>query len=338
MFQKCYTCKTDVWSAGVTLYVLAAGYPFKDLQYAFNILQSSKNPSDRIQQIKSLPDMPDMPIAFYEMLENALTFRHTKRMDAASLLNCEFLAYQKQGKSEETLPKDETLAKKDSTVLEGLAFRHKDMHNYTGYEIAVSTLIASVLTRNNLKLLLEKIDQVIQSSPEYHTEIDGGDHSRKRSLIEMEEFVNKKRLQVLRLRELHSILQDLKFYDVAKMLKEQERDNDYSDYAYHVAKLKQFYTYEDDDVNVSSIGDRDKIDNSMTRKLESAMNARNRQEVVFTKNVNEEQAMKEDAVPNSVHGNNVWESIKKQMKKSQYDKTSITRTQSVPDLTNSSHI
>ena len=114
------------------------------------------------------------------------------------------------------------------------------------------------------------------------------------------------------------------------MLKEQERDNDYSDYAYHVAKLKQFYTYEDEDVKVSHVDNRDKIDNSMTRKLESAMNARNHQGVANTKNVNEEQARTEDGVPNSVHGNNVWESIKKQMKKSQYDK-------SVPDLTNSSH-
>lgn len=115
-----------------------------------------------------------------------------------------------------------------------------------------------------------------------------------------------------------------------KLLKEQERDNDYSEYAYHVAKLKQFYTFEEDDVKVSCVDNKNKIDNSMTRKLESAMNARS--------HIDEEKALTDEAVANSVHGNNVWESIKKQMKKSQYDKAIINRTKSVPDLTNSSHI
>jgi hypothetical protein len=117
-------------------------------------------------------------------------------------------------------------------------------------------------------------------------------------------------------------------------LKEHEHDNNYGEYAYHVAKLKQFYTYEDDDVKSSSRANKiDKIDNSMTRKLENAMNVRSANK----SNLRDEKTGKEDAVPNSVHGNNVWESIKKQMKKSEYDKTSVNRTKSVPDLTKSSH-
>ena len=42
MFQRTYTTKTDVWSCGVTLYVLVAGYPAENLQTAFDILQKSK--------------------------------------------------------------------------------------------------------------------------------------------------------------------------------------------------------------------------------------------------------------------------------------------------------
>lgn len=44
MFQRKYTCKTDVWSAGVTIFVLVAGYPSMALQAAFNLLQKHKEP------------------------------------------------------------------------------------------------------------------------------------------------------------------------------------------------------------------------------------------------------------------------------------------------------
>jgi calcium-dependent protein kinase len=53
MFQKRYTSKTDVFSAGVVLYVLVAGYPADRLQAAFNLLHKAK------RDLKTLPGMPD---------------------------------------------------------------------------------------------------------------------------------------------------------------------------------------------------------------------------------------------------------------------------------------
>ena len=53
VFQKCYTFKTDVFSAGVVLYVLVGGYPADQLQAAFNLLHKSK------RDLKTLPGMPD---------------------------------------------------------------------------------------------------------------------------------------------------------------------------------------------------------------------------------------------------------------------------------------
>jgi serine/threonine protein kinase len=52
-FQRTYSYKTDVWSAGVTIYVLVAGFPADLLQRAFNQLQSA----DR--NLRELPNMPD---------------------------------------------------------------------------------------------------------------------------------------------------------------------------------------------------------------------------------------------------------------------------------------
>ncbi|KAK1747691.1 serine/threonine-protein kinase [Skeletonema marinoi] len=98
MFQRNYTPKTDVWSAGATLYVLVAGYPADRLQETFNILQGTKK--DRLRQLPNMPD--NMPDSFYDMLEGALTYKHKVRSTAGQLMNGEFAQFHIQHGSQES--------------------------------------------------------------------------------------------------------------------------------------------------------------------------------------------------------------------------------------------
>lgn len=174
MFQRTYTDKTDVWSAGATLYVLVAGYPADRLQETFNVLQGTK--PDRLRKLPNLPD--NMPESFYTMLEGAMAYRHKSRKDAGQLMNCEFSQFHihhKEGNMPEgTISIHDIAAEaadhttemnKDfsgsisntttkSVLLEGSVTRHNAYLGYQKFERSVTTLLATMLSKDTCKRLL----------------------------------------------------------------------------------------------------------------------------------------------------------------------------------------
>ena len=122
MFQKKYTSKTDVWSIGITLYVLVAGFPAEDLMTVFDLLQKSK------RDLRKLPNVPkNMPDSYFDMLEDMLNHRHRRRKGAGEILKCsEFVKLHKEDRSQDVLNDDNdepegTEVRRESSTLNNVA-------------------------------------------------------------------------------------------------------------------------------------------------------------------------------------------------------------------------
>ena len=163
VFQKEYTTKTDVFSVGVVLYVLVAGYPAEQLQAAFNLLHKSK------RDLKSLPGMPtDMPETYFDMLDKLLTYRYKGRKSAGEILKEDdfVLFHQEHGdaapkklmKGKSSTSRRASMKKTASIVLSGTGEKAALAFGFTKFARALTTILATMLNHGDIKALLANVD------------------------------------------------------------------------------------------------------------------------------------------------------------------------------------
>lgn len=187
MFQHKYSSKIDVWSVGVTLYVLVAGFPAESMQKAFNRLQSVN------RKLKELPNMPsNLPEAFFDMLEKQLVYHRKNRATSEEILQCEFVNLHKNfttmndeetelditsvlqdaesfdGRSGRNLSRNGS--SKPGTKIIGSVSRHTSYLGYNKFERAVTTLLAAVLSSDEYNKLLDKLSENVSISTKLVTE------------------------------------------------------------------------------------------------------------------------------------------------------------------------
>lgn len=155
-------------SAGVTLYVLVAGYPSESLQDAFNILLNPKR-----KTLKTLPNMPDnLPDSYYEMLDGLLIHNWRNRKSAAQALKDDFVIFHLDLEAEyESSSTDVSrkhnrrsrMQKTTSMSLAGTVKRHSDFLDFKSFERSLTTVLATMLDRTELHLLIALLDEKIEN-------------------------------------------------------------------------------------------------------------------------------------------------------------------------------
>jgi len=232
MFQRTYTQRTDVWSAGATLYVLVAGYPADQLQKAFNIMQKSKG-----RNLKSLPNMPDnMPESYFELLEGLLTYRHKKRPTAGMMMESDFVKFHKELEKDDVElsigdiaataamgsvngePTGRSKNRTTSVSLKGSVGRHNLFLGFKMFERSLTTLLATMLSKTELKQLLnllsdhigQKIADGVPTVSEHEASgmILNADEEDVSGASTKSTKETKQTLHVIQIRELKAILRD----------------------------------------------------------------------------------------------------------------------------------
>ena len=245
-----------MWSAGATLYVLVAGYPAERLQEAFNVLHSTTE--DRSKQLPNLPD--NLPDTYYDMLEAALSYKHKARSTAGQLMNGEFAQFHIQhgqvindvsshgsaseadvsgGTSEHDVQEQlVTPTRTKSVLLQGSVNRHNAYLGYQKFERSVTTVLATMLTKDQARQLLILLEE--ESKKE---STKNGNAFGEATEKPLDIKTNKEKLQVVTiatLLDLTAALPGDDIADVLNMIRSQKGFAWYESFAYHISFLRQF--------------------------------------------------------------------------------------------------
>jgi len=204
MFKKRYTSKTDVFSAGVVLYVLVAGYPADRLQAAFNLLHKSK------RDLKTLPGMPDgMPDTYYEMINKMLTYHWKSRKSAKEMMNDEFALFHQAKKGR--------IQKTQSVVLLGTGEKAAAGLGFVKFQRSLTTLLGAMLERGDLLSLMSFVANKVSADDNLDS-----------------------KLGAIEVKQIKSILETMGKIDCVAAIEKQQNAQVYDSFSYDYNLLKPF--------------------------------------------------------------------------------------------------